>query len=91
MALKERSKIRIDILGQEYVLKGTESPDYLKKVGDFVSNKMDQVYKINPIYGPTKIAVLASLQIADEYQKLKDDYEKIVEELRVLDKIHKIG
>ncbi|MCR6546823.1 cell division protein ZapA [Dehalobacterium formicoaceticum] len=91
MALKERSKLRIDILGQEYVLKGTDSPEYLKKVGNFVSDKMDQVYKNNPIYGPTKIAVLVSLQIADEYQKLKDDYEKIVEELRVLDKIHKIG
>lgn len=91
MRLADRTKVRIDILGQEYVLKGTESPEYLEMLGKFVAGKMEQAYKSNPIYGPTKVAVLISLQLADELNKLKEDYDKIVEELKVLDKIHKIG
>lgn len=91
MKLADRSKVRVDILGQEYVLKGTESPEYLEMLGKFIAKRMDQTYQNNPVYGPTKVAVLVSLQLADELNKLKEDYEKMVEELRVLDKIHKIG
>ncbi len=91
MKLVDRSKVKVDILGQEYVLKGTESLEYLEMVGKYVEEKMEQVSQNNSSYGPTKVAVLVSLQIADELNKLKDDYDKIVEELRVLDKIHKIG
>ena len=91
MKLADRSKVRVDILGQEYVLKGTESPEYLEMLGKSVARKMEQAYQSNTIYGPTKVAVLVALQLADELNKLKEDYEKIVEELKVLDKIHKIG
>ncbi|MGI6684923.1 MAG: cell division protein ZapA [Bacillota bacterium] len=87
----DKSKAKIDILGQEYVLRGTESQDYLEMIGRFVAQRTEQVQKNNPYYNPTKVAVLVSLQLADELHKLKEDYEKIVEELRVLDKIHKIG
>lgn len=87
----EKSRARIDILGQEYVLKGTDSPEYLEMVGKSVAEKMEKVNKSNPVYGPAKVAVLVALQLADDYYKLKEDYDKMVEELRVLDKIHKIG
>ncbi len=89
--LAEKSKVRVDILGQEYVLRGTDSPEYLEMIGKFIAQKTEQVQKNNAYYNPTKVAVLVALQLADELYKLKEDYEKIVEELRVLDKIHKIG
>lgn len=89
--LAGKSKVRLDILGQEYVLRGTESPEYLEMIGNYIAEKTEQIRKNNPYYNPTKVAVLVSLQLADELYKLKEDYEKIVEELRVLDKIHKIG
>lgn len=91
MKIADGTKVRVDILGQEYVLKGAESPEYLEMLGKLVAGKMDQVYRSNASYGPTRVAVLVSFQIADELNKLKEDYEKIVEELRILDKIHKTG
>ncbi|WP_236860171.1 cell division protein ZapA [Candidatus Formimonas warabiya] len=91
MKLVDKSKAKVEILGQEYVLRGTEPPEYLETLGKSVGKKMEQVYQSNPSYGPTKVAVLASLQLADELCKLREDYDKIMEELRVLDKIHKIG
>lgn len=87
----DKSKVRIDILGQEYVLRGSETPEYLEMIGRFIAHRTEQIQKNYSFYNPTKVAVLVALQLADELHKLREDYEKIVEELRVLDKIHKIG
>ena len=89
MKAVDKSKVRVDILGQEYILKGNDPPEYLEYVGKLIAEKTSTVNRMCPNYNPTKVAVLAALQVADELCKLKEDYEKIVEELRVLDKIHK--
>lgn len=88
---KEGCKVKVEIMGQEYVLKGSESPEYIEMLASFVSDKMQQVYRHRPSYGPTKVAVLVALQLADDLNKLREDYDKIIEELRVLDKINKTG
>ncbi|MGI6712695.1 MAG: cell division protein ZapA [Bacillota bacterium] len=85
------SKVKVEILGQEYLLKGDDPPEYVEVIARFVAQKMEYVSEKNYLYAPTKVAVLVALQLADELYKLREDYDKIVEELRVLDKIHKVG
>lgn len=90
MQLKEKSKARVDILGQEYVLKGSDPTEHLEEIGWFIARRTEEIQMKNSSYNPTKIAVLVCLQLADELHKLKEDYEKILEELKVLDKIHQM-
>lgn len=84
-------KVKVKIMGQEYVLKGKDSSEYIEMLACFVAEKMEEISKRHPSYNPTKVAVLGALQIADEFNKLREDYDKIIEELQMLDKVHKIS
>jgi cell division protein ZapA len=86
---QEGCRVRVEIFGQEYVLKGTDPPEYIEMLAKYVSHKMEQINRQHPSYTQTKTAVLVALQLADELSKIREDYEKIIEELKVLDKIHK--
>ena len=69
--------IEVTILGQKYTVKGDAPEDYMKKLAAFVDDKLMEVYNNSPNITPLKAAILASLNIADELQKLKDDQENL--------------
>lgn len=69
--------IEVTILGQKYTVKGDAPEDYMKKLAAFVDDKLMEVYNNSPNITPLKAAILASLNIADELQKLKDAQENL--------------
>ncbi|MBN4056575.1 cell division protein ZapA [bacterium AH-315-K05] len=72
-----KNKIIIRINGQEYPIVGYEKKEYLLKVGSFVDEKMEEISKKNTRLSTSMIAVLTSINIADQYFKLMDEYELI--------------
>lgn len=71
-------KVVVNIFGEEYVVKGTEDPEYIEMLAAYVDRKMRAVHQKNPTLGDTKIAVLAALNLADELSKLQEDYDQLV-------------
>ena len=69
--------IEVTILGQKYTVKGDAPEDYMKKLAAFVDDRLMEVYTNSPNITPLKAAILASLNIADELQKLKDAQENL--------------
>ncbi|HAU32134.1 MAG TPA: cell division protein ZapA [Desulfotomaculum sp.] len=69
------NRIEVDILGETYILKGDEAPEYMEMLAQFVNKKMRQVIALNPKLGASKAAVLAALNIADELMKMQKEYE----------------
>ena len=69
--------IEITILGQKYTVKGDAPEEYIKKLAVFVDGKLREVYNASPNITPLKAAILASLNIADELQKLQDAQEDL--------------
>jgi cell division protein ZapA len=67
--------IEVTILGQKYTVKGDATEEYMKKLAIFVDGKLREVYNASPNITPLKAAILASLNIADELQKLQDSQE----------------
>lgn len=59
----------VEIFGERYTLRGTESLGYLQRVAEYVDGKFHEVAKGSPTLVPSKVAVLASLNIADELFK----------------------
>lgn len=78
-AKKPAQRVVVEIFGETYPLKTTDDPERLKKLAKGVDRLMKQMASGVRSFDSTKIAVLTALQIADEYDKLKSDYDELVE------------
>ncbi len=70
------SSVRVEIYDQAYNLRGTD-PEYIHKLAEFVDSKMRAVAAQTATVDSLRLAVLAALNIADEYHILKRKYEGI--------------
>lgn len=68
--------IRVDIYDQSYNLRGTD-PEYILKLAEYVDLKMRAVAEKTATVDSLRVAVLAALNIADEYHLLKNKYDSI--------------
>ncbi len=73
--------VRVEIYDQVYNLRGTDA-DYILKLAEFVDTKMRSVAEQTSTVDSLRLAVLAALNIADEYHLLKKKYEALAAEYR---------
>jgi cell division protein ZapA len=64
------SSVRVEIFDQAYNLRGTD-PEYILKLAEYVDGKMRAVAEQTNTIDTVRLAVLAALNIADEYHLLK--------------------
>src|SRR5882762_8123485 len=62
--------VRVEIFDQAYNLRGTD-PEYISKLAEYVDSKMRAVAEQTHTVDTARLAVLAALNIADEYHLLK--------------------
>ena len=74
----EKKKVVVEIFGEVYPLKSDEPVDYVRQLAKLVDDNMRDVAKKTRSFSGTKIGVLAALQLADEYYKLKKDYDELL-------------
>ena len=65
-AQKANDSIRVEIYDQGYTLRGTD-PDHIVKLAEYVDLKMRAVAEKTSTVDSLRVAVLAALNIADEY------------------------
>jgi cell division protein ZapA len=61
----------VEIFGQAYNVRGEGDPDYLAELARFVDSRMREVAAQVATVDPMKIAILAALNIADEFSRFK--------------------
>jgi len=66
----QNASIRVEIFDQAYNLRGSD-PDYILKLAEYVDSKMRAVAAATNTIDTVRLAVLAALNIADEYHLLK--------------------
>jgi cell division protein ZapA len=98
----QNGSVRVEIFDQAYNLRGSDA-EYILKLAEFVDAKMRAVAEATNTIDTARLAVLAALNIADEYHLLKrkqdsgaTDYMKRAHQLadaldEVLDEKHKAG
>jgi cell division protein ZapA len=64
------NSVRVEIFDQGYNLRGTD-PEYILKLAEYVDSKMRAVSEQTHTVDSARLAVLAALNIADEYHLLK--------------------
>src|SRR6516165_6428 len=68
------TSVRVEIFDQGYNLRGTD-PNYILKLAEYVDGKMRAVAEQTRTVDTARLAVLAALNIADEYHLLKRKIE----------------
>jgi cell division protein ZapA len=83
----QNASVRVEIFDQAYNLRGSD-PDYILKLAEYVDAKMRAVAAATNTIDTVRLAVLAALNIADEYHLLKKkqdgkgvDYQKRAHQL----------
>jgi cell division protein ZapA len=83
-----KRSVEIEIMGERLTLRTDADENYVKNVAGYVDRKMQEVQKSTRPSAKSSIAMLAALNIADEYQKLKDHYDSVTQRLdRLLQKV----
>ena len=70
----QNASVRVEIFDQAYNLRGSD-PEYILKLAEYVDAKMRAVAEATNTIDTVRLAVLAALNIADEYQILKRKQE----------------
>ena len=70
----ENNTVQISIFGQEYSVKAPADPTYIKKIAEYLDEKMREVQSgFNTTQSSTRIAILAGMNIVDELFAAKKD------------------
>ena len=73
--------VRVEIYDQVYNLRGMDA-EYIARLAEFVDGKMRSVAEQTSTIDSLRLAVLAALNIADEYHLLKKKYDSLAGEYR---------
>jgi len=72
------NKVTVTIYNEDYIVKGTEKPDYIEMLASYVDRRMRMVQQRNVNLSTSKVAVLTALNLANELNKLQEDYDELV-------------
>jgi len=76
-----KKALDVEILGQKFTISSDAEEGYMLRVADYVDGKMQELMRASKPVAKSNVAMLAALNIADEYHRLKDMHEAILTRL----------
>ena len=71
--MDEKNEVRVQIFGSAYTIRGQADQKYVERVAAYVDQKMREINEKLPMASVAKVAVLASLNLADELFHERDE------------------
>jgi len=79
-----KNKVEVKIAGKDYTIVGTESEEYIQRVGLYIDRKMNEVMRTNNKLSTSMAAVLTAMNVADDYFKCHESESTLKKELKKL-------
>jgi cell division protein ZapA len=73
-----KNKMSVEIYGQSYPIVSKANPAHMREVASLVDHKMRELAEMNPRLDTTKLAVLSACNIADEFLRLKKEFDELM-------------
>jgi len=73
---RDSNLTEVEIYGQTYKIRGAGGKEYIQQLADYVDKKMKEISNITDTVDSLKVAILASINITDEYLKTKKELER---------------
>jgi len=74
-----KKAVDVEIMGQKFTVSSDAEESYVRKVAGYVDGKMQEVLSAARPGAKGNVAMLVALNIADEYHRLKESYEVVLE------------
>jgi len=81
-----KKALDVEILGQRFTISSDAEEGYMLKVAGYVDGKMQELMQASKSGAKNNVAMLAALNIADEFHRLKDSHEAVLHRLDQLSK-----
>lgn len=81
-----KKALDVTIMGQKFTISSDAEEGYMLKVADYVDVKMQELMRAPKVAAKSNVAMLAALNIADEYHRLKDAHDAVMSKLDQLSK-----
>ncbi len=76
-----KKALDVQILGQKFTISSDAEESYMLRVAGYVDGKMQELMRSPKSVTKSNVAMLAALNIADEYYRLKDAHDAILHRL----------
>jgi cell division protein ZapA len=77
----QKNRTTVEIYGQQYVIVGTESLSHIRLVASLVDDKMREISSKNPSLNVNKLAVLTAVNAVNDYIQIKEQLQRLQDEL----------
>jgi cell division protein ZapA len=81
-----KNSVRVEILGREYTLKSDEGEERVRKVAEYVNEKIKRISENAKTISTLNVAILAAMDIANEFfefQEGRSNLTRKVEKIEV--------
>ncbi|RLB07084.1 MAG: cell division protein ZapA [Deltaproteobacteria bacterium] len=78
----QKRAVEVEIFGQQYVIRSDLSEEQIKEVANYVNEKMREVAEGTKSVNTLHIAILAALNIANEYLQEKGKKEELLQRIK---------
>lgn len=75
---REVRSVRVQIFGEEHIIKGQASQEYIENLASLVDRRLDEVQRMNPLLPRHRVAILVAINLANELEKLKTEHADLV-------------
>lgn len=78
----EKNKVIVKIQNKEYTIRSADSQDYIISVANELDTRINEIATENTKLNSEKLVILASLNLCDEYIKLKEENEILKQQVQ---------
>lgn len=76
------NKIRLTVGGIEYMVVSQEDETFVRKIGDDLNRKLEEIKKQNYCLSTTMVAVLAALDYSEQLAKSQEECRQLKQQLQ---------
>ncbi|TDQ39172.1 cell division protein ZapA [Aureibacillus halotolerans] len=84
MSGKQKNKTTITIYGQPFTIVGSENTSHIRDVAESVDDTMRDLDLKHPYLGMNRLAILAAVNVTNDYAKLQKAYEQLKQDYDLL-------
>ncbi|TDX46798.1 cell division protein ZapA [Orenia marismortui] len=75
-----KSEVKVEILGEEYIIKGKESSEYIMSIANFVDEHMKEIQENITSISRNRVIILGAMNFADKLCQVQEKNESLKED-----------